>query len=280
MTTTLTILFLAIALAGLASVIALRFARLQRHTLVGAAALARWAPVAATGLYLAVLAVNLSPGAPLNGHDLNLSGVFSTVEIIVLFLIGPLFLTRMGNVLAVATVAYSIERLLAGAAWTPNVALFIVSGSATTVAMLGDKMPWLQAEGSQILAYKVREIVLIALTTAALGVLGVGMLKAHALSIWVGELFKLQISYVAIMAAIAATFVGWLTVALDSTRRFAVAILALPTLVVLAYVTEWPSTLLIIPFALCLALSLTHGERRPRSRRRTAGASSTVVFFR
>ena len=66
---------------------------------------------------------------------------------------------------------------------------------------------------------------------------------------------------------------GWLSVALGVTRNLALPLLSLPTMFVLAYMTAWPSHILAIPFAACLALSLTVADRRVGGRRGAIGTN-------
>lgn len=268
------------SLVAILYVVTTRVHLLKRSYNQGLTLWGRWLPVASTGLYLAVLSVNLAPGGPMRGHSLSLDGVFSTTEIIVLFLVGPLYLTRLGNILATATIAYCIERLLADSSTTPHVGLFLVTGAATVVAVLGDKMPWLAGEGPQILAIKLRQILLTSITIAALAVIAVGVIKVHSFSRWITTVFGWQLPDIVVLGILLALFFGWMSVALGFTRHVTIPALCVPTLLVLAFVTEWPSTLLIIPFALCLALSLATGDRRIQGRRRATNFNTSVVFFR
>lgn len=281
MTTNLLALILLATMVGITLVLGARYHQLRRNYYFGIAMWARWLPVAATGIYLAALAVNLAPISELENHTLSLGGVFSTLEIVVLFLVGPLFLTRLGNILAAAAVAYSVERLLADSGTgAPNIGLFLVSGAATVVAVLGDKMPWRAAEGPQFLLHRIREIALVALAVSSLGVVAAGLLKVHGFEHWLDARFGTSASDPILLGIMLALFIGWLTVALGMTRHFTIPLLGLPTLLVLAYVTAWPSSLLVIPFALCLSLSLATAERRSQGVRRATGFKTTFAFTR
>lgn len=279
MSTSIFAVIVVIALTALGFAAAANARRLRAAFYAGLAAWARWLPVAATGLYLAVLAVNLAPKGPGRGHALNLDGLFSMPEVLVLFLIGPLLLTRIGNILAIAAVAYSIERLVARGS-DASVALYLVAGAATVVAAIGDKMPWLAAEGAQILAQKVREITLVALTISALGVIAVALFRVHALASWFSALSGWNVSGVAAFGMLTLLIVGWLAIALGLTGAFTLPLLAVPTLLAMAYVTTWPTPLLVVPFALCLALSLASGERRLQSRGRSTNPPASAAIWR
>ena len=99
---------LVLAVAGAA----LRFFQVRRTYYIGISLWSRWLPVVATGIYLGTLAMNLAADGRIDPGPLSFTGFFSTAEVIVLFLAGPLFLTRLGNIFGALTLAYCIERLL------------------------------------------------------------------------------------------------------------------------------------------------------------------------
>jgi hypothetical protein len=262
-------------LLALLSIIALalvarRSDDLRRMYYAGIAAWARWLPVVATGIFLAVLVTNLMTDEAAGAPSLSLAPFFSTAELVVLFLVGPLFLTRLGNVLATAAVLYFIERLVVGySGQTPTLAVYLVMAAATIVAVLGDKVPWLAGESTTPLAHRFREVLLIAFTIACLAVVFTGIVKIHAFNRWIAATFGMAMPAAVTLGLLVAIFCGWLSVALGFTRNFTIPLLCLPSLFVLAYITGWPSYLLVVPFVLCLALGLSTAERRNGARRGT-----------
>jgi hypothetical protein len=272
-----------LALIAVAATAAMLFERLRKSYYVGVSVWSRWAPVIATGIYLSVLAVNLATGGAVTGSPLSLDGCFSLVEIIVLFLVGPVFLTRMGNLVATAVIAYCVQRALLGtmpASAGLGLGLHLVTASATVVAALGDRMPWYTLESSPSFAGKLREILLAVVTLGSLTALFTGIVKVHGFAKWLGASFGLGLPSLLVLILLVSMFVGWLAVALGFARHFTIALLSLPTVYVTAYVTGWPAHLLVVPFALSMSLSLAAGERRTQSRRRATGFSTTVVFGR
>jgi hypothetical protein len=189
-----------------------------------------------------------------------------------------MFLTRYGNVLATALLVFSVERLAQAQIWSPSIGVCLVVGATLLVATLGDKMPGTRPGGPQALAQKLREIMLVGLTVGALAVITVTIFRIRAFNQWAGELFGIQIADVAALALVGGLFFGWLCVALGFTRPLGLPLLAVPTLLALSFVTAWPTPLLVIPFTLCLALSLAAGDRRNQGRRRATGYSSLVIF--
>jgi hypothetical protein len=279
-------IFSVLALVVTATMLARRFGHLKRSYYAGILLWSRWLPVAASGLYLAVILVSLLAGATPTEPALSLNAFFSTFELVALFFVGPLFLTRLGNLLAAATLVYCSERLLVGhPEMAPTVAVYLVTAASTVVAVLGDKMPWHSARGSSAVAQKLREILLIAVTIGCLAVVFTGIIKVFAFTRWVQATFGIAVPSFLMLLTLLAIFFGWLSVALGFTRHLTLPLLSLPSLFVLAYITEWPTYLLVVPFALCLALSLTSAERRGLSRRYdtaygTRGGATTHILGR
>jgi len=216
-----------------------------------------------------VLTVNL---AVLGDADasLSLGSFFTLPELLVLFLVGPLFLTRVGHLLAIASVVYCMQKLLGQTLTSPSLALYLVIGAATIVAVLGDKMPWLAAEGPNRLAQMIREALLFVLTTGALCAVFTGIVRVHGFAHWLSHALALQIPALFLLVLLLTLLGGWASIALGYTRHFTLPLLSLPSLFVVAFATAWPSDVLLVPFALSLALSLATADRRAQSHRRGA----------
>ena len=236
--------------------------QLTRRYYAGLAFWSRWLPVLATALFLAVVTVNLAQGGTASDRTLSLGGFFSVPEIIILFLVGPLFLTRLGNVVAAGLLVYCLERLVLTQQSGTSPALYIVAGGAAVVAVLGDRMPWLAAGGRGRLAQNLREGLLLGLTLGALAVVFLGLVKVHGLVRWLGATAGVALPLTLVLPGLVALFLGWLMIGIGYTRHLALPLLSLPTLFVLAFVSGWPSHLLVVPFALAFALSLAPVERR------------------
>jgi hypothetical protein len=240
----------------LAAAAAVRYFQLKRSYYLGISLWSRWLPVAATGIYLATLTVNLFANGGVDPAPLSLSTLFSVPEMTVLLIAGPLFLTRAGNLIGAVALAYVMEKMLASPAADTTLAFYLMTASTAVVAVLSDRMPWLSIEGINQFAEKMREILLIALTISALAVVFAGIIKVHGFNHWVSTSFGLGLPDPLMMMLLVALFVGWLSVALGFTRNFTIPLLSLPTLFVLAYISEWPAEVLLVPFVLALALSL------------------------
>jgi hypothetical protein len=271
MNSTVTAMLLACSLMLVTAFLLSRLPDLKRSYYMGVSMWSRWLPVCAIGIYLAVLAVNLVAGAgPRN--PIGMAGYFSTLELAVFFVVGPLFLTRLGNLLATATILYFLERLVINTrGFDAPLSLYLLTGAATIIALLADKMPWLSHDGPSILAHKFREIMLTFLTLAAMGVVFAAILKVNELSRWMATLLAISLPNTVVLGLLVGLFLGWLSVAVGYTRHFTIPLLCLPSIFILAFVTAWPSYLLVIPFTTCVALSLASADRREGGRRRVSG---------
>jgi hypothetical protein len=253
---------------------------LKRSYYAGIGLWSRWLPVCAVGIYLAILTVNLASGGSTGERNLTLNGFFSVPEIIALFLVGPLFLTRIGNLLAAATLVYCGERLLLLHPPGTTAALYLVTGSLTFIAVIGDKMPWHPADAASAVARRLREVLVLAVALGALAITFTALIKAHGFARWATATFGMPVTGYETMLLLVAVFVGWLAVALGFSRHLVMPVLLLPSLFVLAYVSSWPSHLLVMPFSLCFALSLAAAERRVVGVRRGPGVAQTVLLNR
>ena len=85
---------------------------------------------------------------------------------------------------------------------------------------------------------------------------------------------------IALISTIVALFVGWMGIGLGYVRHLVIPLVSLPTMLVLAYVTQWPGHLLAVPFATCFCLSMMTAERRMLASRHSGGVSTTIVISR
>ena len=277
-------LFIGSILVALLSVLSARFALFKRSYYLGISAWGSWLPVLATGFYLALLVVNVASSGDLADHTLNLGRVLSLTEMIVLLMLGPLFLTRWGNIVSTAVLVYIAQRLSLQSddplAATNFAASHLVLGALTVVGVLGDKMPWLKGDRVQATSHRLREILLIFVAVGALAVTATGMIKYGGFTRWFNILFGVAVPSAAMLGLLTAVFMAWLSVALGFTRHFMMPLISLPSVLVLAYLTAWPSLLIVVPFVASLALSLAIADRRAAIRPRQAGYRQTVVLNR
>lgn len=263
------LVFLAIAVISMVTSMTLA---LKKIFYIGVSIWSRWLPVLASIIYLTILGSNLIVGGNFGGNILNLSGFLSIPEIVVLFLVGPMFLTRVGNVLALATVLYCTQRLLFGEAEGASLSMLLMIGSAMIIAVLNDRMPWIASGGLDPAAIKLREIISMTLSVGSMVVIIVTILKIYAFAKWMKLTLGVGISPAVALAGLVLMCVGWLSVAAGFTRHMTLPLLCLPTLFALAFLTGWPSYLMVIPFSAAVALSLATAERRaPSVRAHTLG---------
>ncbi len=278
MNATLIATFFSIILILLFAGLARRFDWIKTVYFMGVALWSEWLPVISTSAYMAILASNLSSHAGYSQQNLDLSHYFTNIEMIILFCAGPLFFLRFGNMVASGIIVFSSIRIVASGTYAdPSFSLYALAGSVTLVAILGDKMPW-HAYKSSPIAHKARELMLVVFTLAALCITVFTITKAPLFSRWLHLYFGTTLNSFGVLCILTVMAVGWISVALGITRHFMLPILSLPTVFVLAFMTSWPAHLLAIPFAICLALSLSVGERRLGLRR--GGRSFTASYLR
>lgn len=261
--------FLGMLLVALLSVLSKRFASLKRSYFLGVTTWGNWLPVLATGLYLALLVVNLLAAGELANRSLSLGPLLNLFEMTFLLMVGPLFLSRWGNLLATGVLVYFAARLFEqvdaqGAAAAPH----LILAATTIVAVLGDKMPWHPSERSGSGADRVRDFLLMVLSSGALSVLAMGLIRYVGFTRWFNVSFGAALPPMMMLGVLAALLIAWLTIALGITRHFMLPLVTLPTALVLAYVSHWSTLLIIVPFIASLAISLTTADQRAELRRR------------
>lgn len=280
MSSSLTAIVVAASLIIFVAILGARFDHLRRSYYFGVSIWSRWLPVLATALYLSLLVVNLisSPGQV--PQSLQLMGVFSSAELMVLFIVGPLFLTKVGFIIAFATLAFTIERFISSGIPTSSAGcMYLFTSAVTFIALLGDKMPWFTYSATNPIAQKIRDFLVFGVAVGSLGVIGASFTQVPGFQKWVYQVLAIDIPKFLLLMILVGIFIGWLSIVLGFTRNVTIPLMSLPTLFILAYITHWPSYLLIIPFSVCLALALSTADRRTLGRQRTV-AGATVYMTR
>ncbi len=281
MGSSLTATVIAASLIVLVAILGARYEYLKRSYYFGVNIWSTWLPVLATAIYMSLLAVNLLSEQGQLPAALDLGKFFTTLELTVLFVVGPLFMTKIGFLIAFATLSFTIERFVSsGITASSSGCLYLFTSAVTFVALLGDKMPWLSKRFSNGTAQKIRDILVVGMGIASLGLMTAAFTKIPSFQKWVMQVMSIDIPKVVILFLLIGIFIGWLSVVLGFTRNVTLPLMSLPTLFVLAFVTGWPSYLLIIPFSVCLALALSTADRRNTGRQRSTGPGITTFVTR
>jgi len=281
MGSSLTATVIAVSLIILVAILGARFEYLRRSYYFGVNIWSTWLPVIATAIYMSLLAVNLVNEPSQVPPAMDLNKFFSSLELTVLFVVGPLFMTKIGFLIALATLSFTIERFVSsGVAASASGCLYLFTSSVTFVALLGDKMPWLSKHVSNGTTQKMRDILVIGISIASLGLMTATFTKIPTFQKWIIQILNLDIPNVAILFLLVGIFIGWLSIVLGFTRNVTLPLMSLPTLFVLAFVTGWPSYLLIIPFSVCLALAVSTADRRNSGRQHHSAHGATVYVTR
>lgn len=244
-----------------------KFHFLKRSYYIGIELWSRWLPVLGTSLYIAILGANVVGGRNPLLRYFDLAGGLTFPELVVLFLIGPLFFSGAGSLLSAATVVYLAERLLIEGHVTVTAAWLVLISSATTTAILADKMPWVRNNGETTISALVREVLVLVIAFAALAAIFSTFLKLQSFTVWSDRNLSLPLHSNVTLLTLGLLGAGWTTIAVGMTRHFTLPMVCLPTVVIAAFVTHWPSYILVIPLTVCMTLSLAVADRRRTSRR-------------
>ena len=233
---------------------------LRRAFLNGISLWCQWLPVISTLIYMLIVALSLTHIRAFS--PLSLTAYFSTPELLVLLLAGPMFLTRAGNLIAIATIIFGINNLLADSGSLPSTpSLIILVASLTMNAVLADRMPWHPKPGYMSTAPQIREYFFIAVCGSSIAFTAIAVVKVRSLGIWISRLFPFDISDPALFLILCSVLLGWLGVLLGYTRHTIIPALCLPTYLISSYLTRLPNHMLIIPFIATIALSLASADR-------------------
>jgi len=223
---------------------------------------AGWLPILATAVFVFTIGINISKDAVFFSENLNLRGVITPAELLLLFVVSPLFLTRAGNLIAAAVGCYCVERAVLGSPGAVPNAMTLIAGSTTTVAILGDKMPWLSSIRANQSAHRLREVLILILSFVAITSICAALLNVGNLTLWLSRHYHIHMTRPVAVFSLAAFLFAWVSVAIGMTRHFVLPALAAPTVFILAFISNLAPYLLVVPFAAALALSLAVADRR------------------
>ena len=239
-----------------------RFNFLKRSYYFGINIWSRWVPVLGTATFIMILGANVVGGRNPLLKIFDLGSTLTFPELVVLFLVGPLFFSGAGSLLAAGTVVYLVERLLIDGAFHVGGSWLLLIGSTTTVAILADRLPWIPENPRGTVNSLIREVLVVALSFAALGTIFAAIFKAPALALWARQSLALPLHSNILLMVMGLLLAGWFTIVMGVTRHFTLPIVCLPSILVTAFITRWPSYILVVPMTICIALSLAVADRR------------------
>lgn len=279
MNTPLSFMLVVIIFTFFIALLGARIMLLRRAYYLGIAFWSKWLAVIATGIYMGLMATNVALGDSIPLEALSLNSSLSTLVMTILFFVGPLFLTPLGGLIAAIVTVFLIYSITGSPNLVPmSLGMAALPALTTIIAVLGDRMPWLQGSISAKLAAKIRDILIAAISIGSIGLLLTALSQLNSLTHFVMESLDLATALTAIglkgtlnspmilklfsVSLIILLMSAWLSIALGFTRHLVLPVISLPTLTVLAFMTSWSNWLLIIPFTACLALALAVADRR------------------
>lgn len=202
--------------------------------------------------------MNLWPLAKI--QTLHLGDYFTKPELLIMLLAGPLFLSRAGNLIAIATLVFASARILASSsplAASPGIVAFVIS--LTIAATLADCMPWHGPLPFGSSRQKIRHVLMVAISIVSCSLILVAILRVKSFSLWVNTILALGLSAPELFLCLSVVLLAWLGVLLGLSPHIFLPILSLPTYIVAAYLTNVPDSLLLVPWVAAIALTLSHG---------------------
>jgi len=262
--------FFLISILGLvfAATVAAIFSGRKRSKayLCGISLWCKFLPLATILIYMLLLGSNLAAGYML--ESFSLASLLSVQEMVVMFLAGPMFLTRAGNLIGLSTLVYLINKIGFSESLVSGHGIFTLVISVTTITILADKMPWHPQKSYGFQAQRIRDLSLVLAGFLSLALIFLTLLKLKSLGFWLDRMFLLQLPKQILFAALASVFLGWLGIILGIGRTFLVFLICIPTCIALAFITNWSSSLVAIPFAGLLSLALASADQNLNRQRR------------
>lgn len=240
-------------------------------------------PILATIGFAVVVLANLLFSAKLTFGLLNLGSFFSFPELLVLLVLSAFYTTRLGQSLA----ALCTSLILLRVGFRPTYVFPSGSGvslllmSSITVLVLGDHMPWLRSQSKTYRSgHVLRAVLLVALCVTSIGMTLLTLTRLPEFCGWVLKVFSKNLSETLSSALLCSIVVGWALVAIGQMRQILLFLLALPTLLLFAFIVGWTAPYLAAYLTLVATLAIATQERRIQPRIANHNGELTVVLFR
>ncbi len=234
---------------------------IQRSYYLGIQMWSSWLPVVAAGFFILIVGFNLS-GAN-QSHPIAIGNHLSSIELMVIFLASPLLMSQISNIAGLTLTIYCLERIiLSDHQSQPSLAMISLLACTIIIGILGDKMPWNLSRRINYSSKRLREIFILVLSFLSLAFIFAAIMEIQGFSRWLQLNFQISFSPKLNIILLIFLLLGWLSVALGITRHFILPILCLPSLFAIAYTTNSPGYMMVIPFAMSLSLSLAISDRR------------------
>lgn len=257
------IVVISLALLGLYALLTSRYSYFRHSANAGLSIWVTMIPLIAILVLALVVGVNfgfLQGGAK---KIFSLRPYLNSGELAVLMLCIPVLAMRLGYIVSAALTVYLLERVLLGfTSPNPSIGFVIVASCLTCLSILSDKLPWLDQRRAQPTAHKFREILTLFACFAAITIIFTSLIRVPNLSRWLAAVFSLRIPPEALVGMLVVLMTGWMIVALGLIRQIILPFVLLPTVILIAFATNWPLFALAVPFVLILCLTIAVAERR------------------
>ena len=260
LTLIITITFFTVLVTGLLAFVPSGF--FKRGYYYGVTFWSRWLPVIAVGVVFVLIITNLIGMS--HTYFLSLYPTLSLVEVGVLLFILPFFFTSNVCFFSYSAFLYLFIKFLF-ATQVPSFGCILLISCFIIIGILSDKLPWVvQTRSSSVKT--LREFLIGFVCIGLLGVVAYTIFNLSGFIKWMEEIYKLHLGFNTWIFIVVAIFGGWIFTILGFGRRFSLPILCYPSLIFVAWITNWPSYFLIIPFTILMTLALSETDRRTRIR--------------
>lgn len=243
------------------TVVVILVSELRRIYFLGIAVWSRWIPILAVMTYDCLLVAQVFSGGS-NASETSLARLFSSAELLFLLLLTPMLFTRLGNITGIFATFYIAQKFLQVSPSEIPASGIILLGSSTIISVLADRLPWINLRGPSYTAITLRELMIVSLSVITIVAAIMCMAKVEYFCRWLSIGFGVSIQKPAMILLLLGVCIGWISVAVGVTRVMSLPILSIPSLLLILFVTNWPSYILVLPFALSLSLTLAIADRR------------------
>lgn len=257
----ISILVLMFALVLLATVVGFssQLAPVRRGYFEGIMFWSRVAPALALGIHLLIITISVvEPGSWLSlRKSLSLREALAAMAFSV-FLFSPWV-----NLAATGVAGFLIYKISGNTAGTQSIAPFMSLSSLLLLAIMGDYLPWIRGRlRTPQRLNRYREVALTMISFSALGMVFATIVKLDPFARWLIGVLGISLSKPVVLGGLCLLLAGWLLVALGIVRHLALPLMGVPSVLVLAFVSNAPQYVLIVPFTMCMTLALVGSDRR------------------
>jgi hypothetical protein len=138
---------------------------------------------------------------------------------------------------------------------------------SVTVLVLGDRLPWLLPQSKEFRSGQVLRAILLAfLCAASIGLTLLALSRLPDFCLWLERIFAKKFSESLTSTLLCTILLAWALISLDQMRQPLLLLMALPSILLFAFVFGWTAPYLIALLTLTITTALAMQERRAMAR--------------